>query len=228
MGDVRKVAFLGTGIMGSAIAGHLLDAGYELSVYNRTKEKANALVTRGAMWADSVAEVAEDDRPRAAFGKLARKRGAVFVGQMPVIGQDAALEEDGIAPVAQHVLVVSANLLRLVPDGGDGEMWCKDREGVDADGVAWSPLVHGRIPKEGLLFVLEAFGAEETLAVGECLVGDVSHDRMYAPGVEEEEGRKIAYREFFAFDQAKQIILKSSTTAECELVVVHAFYLLGE
>ena len=128
----------------------------------------------------------------------------------------------------QHVLVVSSNLLRLVPDGGDGEMWCKDREGIDADGVAWSPLVHGRIPKEGLLFVFEALGAEETLAMGECLVGDVSHDRMYAPGVEEEEGRKIAYREFFAFDQAKQIILKSSTTAECELVVVHAFYLLGE
>lgn len=60
MGDVRKVAFLGTGIMGSAIAGHLLDAGYELSVYNRTKEKADALVARGAIWADSVAEAAED------------------------------------------------------------------------------------------------------------------------------------------------------------------------
>ena len=58
----RNVAFIGTGIMGSAIAGHILDAGYALTVHNRTKEKAAALVKRGAVWADSIAEaVAEAD-----------------------------------------------------------------------------------------------------------------------------------------------------------------------
>ena len=35
-----KIAFIGTGIMGAPIAGHIMDAGYELTVYNRTKEKA--------------------------------------------------------------------------------------------------------------------------------------------------------------------------------------------
>ena len=55
-----KVAFVGTGIMGAPIAGHILDAGYELVVYNRTKAKAEGLVARGATWADSAAEAAQD------------------------------------------------------------------------------------------------------------------------------------------------------------------------
>ncbi len=53
---ISKVAFIGTGIMGSAIASHILDAGYELVVHNRTKAKAEALVERGAAWAESVAQ----------------------------------------------------------------------------------------------------------------------------------------------------------------------------
>lgn len=57
---VRNIAFIGTGIMGAPIAGHLLDAGYHLTVYNRTKKKADGLVARGAVWADSPAEAAKD------------------------------------------------------------------------------------------------------------------------------------------------------------------------
>lgn len=53
---MRNVAFIGTGIMGSAIAGHIMDAGYRLTVYNRTKEKAQSLLARGATWADTVEE----------------------------------------------------------------------------------------------------------------------------------------------------------------------------
>ena len=57
---IRNVAFIGTGIMGARIAGHILDAGYQLTVYNRTKEKAEGLLARGATWADSPAEAAAD------------------------------------------------------------------------------------------------------------------------------------------------------------------------
>lgn len=53
-----SVAFIGTGIMGAPIAGHILDAGYPLTVYNRTKAKADDLVARGAVWAASPAEAA--------------------------------------------------------------------------------------------------------------------------------------------------------------------------
>ncbi len=55
-----SVAFIGTGIMGAPIAGHILDAGYPLTVYNRTPEKAQGLVDRGAVWADSPAAAAAD------------------------------------------------------------------------------------------------------------------------------------------------------------------------
>ena len=52
-----KVAFIGTGIMGAPIAGHLLDAGYSLRVYNRTRSKAQGLVDRGAVWALSLIHI---------------------------------------------------------------------------------------------------------------------------------------------------------------------------
>lgn len=43
-----KIAWIGTGVMGESMAGHLLDAGHELFVYNRTASKTKNLVERGA------------------------------------------------------------------------------------------------------------------------------------------------------------------------------------
>ncbi|MFC6254295.1 NAD(P)-dependent oxidoreductase [Secundilactobacillus hailunensis] len=54
-----KIGFIGTGVMGGAIAEHLLDAGHELVVYNRTKAKTDALVAKGATWVDTPAQVAQ-------------------------------------------------------------------------------------------------------------------------------------------------------------------------
>ena len=53
-----KIGFIGTGVMGSAIAGNLLAAGQQLAVYNRTKSKADGLLAKGAVWYDSPAQVA--------------------------------------------------------------------------------------------------------------------------------------------------------------------------
>lgn len=55
-----KIGFIGTGVMGAAIAGHLMDAGHELTVYNRTKSKADTLVAAGASWADTPTKVAQN------------------------------------------------------------------------------------------------------------------------------------------------------------------------
>jgi 3-hydroxyisobutyrate dehydrogenase len=46
------VGWIGTGLMGQFMAGHLLDAGYRLAVHTRTRSKAEPLVLRGAAWAD--------------------------------------------------------------------------------------------------------------------------------------------------------------------------------
>ena len=48
-----KIAWIGTGVMGQSMAGHLLAAGHELAVFSRTKAKASGLLTRGARWAES-------------------------------------------------------------------------------------------------------------------------------------------------------------------------------
>ena len=53
-----KVGFIGLGVMGKSMAGHLLNAGYELRVYNRTKSKADELVAAGATWHDNIAGLA--------------------------------------------------------------------------------------------------------------------------------------------------------------------------
>ncbi|MDR0338462.1 MAG: NAD(P)-dependent oxidoreductase [Planctomycetaceae bacterium] len=53
------LGWIGTGIMGSSMARHLLEAGYALNVHNRTKSKATALLNAGAVWYSSPKEVAE-------------------------------------------------------------------------------------------------------------------------------------------------------------------------
>jgi 3-hydroxyisobutyrate dehydrogenase len=53
-----KVGFVGLGIMGHSMAGHVLDAGYALHVFNRSRGKADDLVAKGAHWHDSAGEVA--------------------------------------------------------------------------------------------------------------------------------------------------------------------------
>lgn len=60
MAETKKIGFIGTGVMGKSMAGHLLKAGYELLVYNRTKAKTDDLVKQGAEWKATVAELAEE------------------------------------------------------------------------------------------------------------------------------------------------------------------------
>ncbi|WP_303925383.1 NAD(P)-dependent oxidoreductase [Draconibacterium sediminis] len=52
------IGWIGTGVMGTSMLGHLNKAGYECTTYTRTKSKADALLANGVKWADSPAEVA--------------------------------------------------------------------------------------------------------------------------------------------------------------------------
>lgn len=53
-----SIAFIGTGVMGRSMAGHLLKAGHSLHVFNRSKAKAQALLDGGARWHDSAGAAA--------------------------------------------------------------------------------------------------------------------------------------------------------------------------
>lgn len=55
---IRRVGFIGLGIMGQSMAAHVLAAGHELRVYNRSREKAQPLIDKGALWCETPAQVA--------------------------------------------------------------------------------------------------------------------------------------------------------------------------
>ena len=69
------------------MAGHLLEAGHRVAVYNRTRARADQLVEKGATWRDSPAEVAAD--AEVVFTMLG----------FPIDVREVVLGEDGILEV---------------------------------------------------------------------------------------------------------------------------------
>jgi 3-hydroxyisobutyrate dehydrogenase-like beta-hydroxyacid dehydrogenase len=88
-----NVGWIGLGNMGSVMAQRLLDAGHELTVFNRTRDKAEGLLARGARWAATPAEAAQN---RAVITMLADDAAV-----QSVLGQGGALE--AMAPGTIHV-----------------------------------------------------------------------------------------------------------------------------
>ncbi|MCE5302085.1 MAG: NAD(P)-dependent oxidoreductase [Planctomycetaceae bacterium] len=54
-----RLGWIGVGVMGASMCGHLISAGFEVSVHNRTRSKAATLLARGARWVDSPKRAAE-------------------------------------------------------------------------------------------------------------------------------------------------------------------------
>ena len=58
--DTKNIGFIGLGVMGSVMAGHLLAAGHRVEVYTRTKSKAASLLDAGATWVATPAALAKE------------------------------------------------------------------------------------------------------------------------------------------------------------------------
>ncbi len=56
---MKKIGFIGVGIMGKSMVRNLMKAGYEVYIYSRTKSKAEDVISEGAIWCDTVAEAAK-------------------------------------------------------------------------------------------------------------------------------------------------------------------------
>jgi 3-hydroxyisobutyrate dehydrogenase len=54
-----RLGWIGTGVMGVSMCGHLIDKGFACTVYNRSKARAESLIAKGAKWADTPKAVAE-------------------------------------------------------------------------------------------------------------------------------------------------------------------------
>ena len=59
MTQSTRIAWIGTGVMGTSMCGRLMEAGYSAVVHNRTRAKAEPLESRGAKWADAPKAAAE-------------------------------------------------------------------------------------------------------------------------------------------------------------------------
>ena len=89
-----RIGFVGLGIMGQSMAGHLLAAGHALRVYNRSAEKAKALMAMGAVWCDTPGGVAAGSDVVITMVGYPRDVEQVWLG------------EDGILATANDALLV--------------------------------------------------------------------------------------------------------------------------
>ncbi|MGD8702534.1 MAG: NAD(P)-dependent oxidoreductase [Desulfosarcina sp.] len=55
----QRIGWIGTGVMGLSMCRNLMDAGHQLTIYNRTRDKAASLEEKGAAWADTPRHVAQ-------------------------------------------------------------------------------------------------------------------------------------------------------------------------
>jgi 3-hydroxyisobutyrate dehydrogenase len=161
---VPRLGWIGTGRMGSALAGRLLDAGHELTVYNRTRAKAQPLAERGARVVDAVADLAGLD---VVFTTVSASADLADV----VLGEGGLLSRADVAPgvivdsstVSAEVSaqVRSAAALRgtaliAAPVSGNGNAAAAGRLSVVASGP---PEAFERVRP-----YLEAFGRSVTYA----------------------------------------------------------------
>src|SRR5215470_13916173 len=101
-----RVAFIGLGKMGHGMAGRYLDAGFTVAVWNRSRAKADDLITRGAQWATSpedaaidadavVTMVADDEASRAVWlganGAAATMKAGTLAIECSTVSYDHAL-----------------------------------------------------------------------------------------------------------------------------------------
>ena len=113
--EKRRISFIGTGVMGGPIAGHLAKAGHDLTVYNRTRAKAEAWVERyGGRCAATPADAAtdadvviscvgnDDDLAQVTLGRdgafRVMRRGALFIDHTTVsarIARQLSVEAEG-------------------------------------------------------------------------------------------------------------------------------------
>src|SRR5437879_11755349 len=83
-----RVGFIGLGHMGAGMAANLLRAGHEVTVYNRTRKRAEALVEQGAHAADRVADACRGDVVVTLLADDAAAEGVAF-------GEDCMIEAPG-------------------------------------------------------------------------------------------------------------------------------------
>lgn len=124
----ERVAFIGLGIMGGPMAAHLLAAGHSLSVNTRTRARARELLDRGAEWAQSPAEAAQNsdfvficvpDTPDVESVVLGRDGVASVARPGLIVVDHSTISPAATRAMAQAVAARGASMLDAPISGGD-------------------------------------------------------------------------------------------------------------
>ncbi|MWA10921.1 NAD(P)-dependent oxidoreductase [Streptomyces sp. BA2] len=175
---MKKIAFLGLGHMGTPMARQLLAAGHPLTVWNRTAEKAQPLVSEGARIAADPAEAVRDadvvitmlagpDAVRAVTDAIVPelRAGAHWV-EMSTVGPDVVRELG--ARVPDGVTLVDAPVMGSTDKAASGKLGIL--AGGDADGVEGVLACFGPVTRTGPL----GSGAALKLVVNTAVIGGVA------------------------------------------------------
>ena len=123
-----KIAWIGTGVMGESMAGHLLDAGHELYVYNRTVSKTENLVKRGAKLLTEIKDAPLNadvvftmvGYPKDVEGVYLVKDGLITNAKVGQVFVDITTSSTTIAKkISEEFAKVGASALDLPVTGGD-------------------------------------------------------------------------------------------------------------
>ena len=123
-----KIAWIGTGVMGESMAGHLLDAGHELYVYNRTVSKTENLVKRGAKLLTEIKDAPLNadviftmvGYPKDVEGVYLGNDGLITTAKEGQVFVDMTTSSPTIAKkISEEFAKVGANALDLPVTGGD-------------------------------------------------------------------------------------------------------------
>jgi len=166
---MEKIGWIGTGVMGKSMCGHILKKGHLLAVYNRTREKGEALCGSGAVWCDSPGDVAA--RSDLIFTMVGEPSDVAEV----ILGPDGALSKARPGSVIVDMTTSEPSLARRIYE----EAGVKSVSSLDA------PVSGGDIgAREGTLAIMvggdeEAF--RRVLPVFELMGKNIA--RMGGPGM---------------------------------------------
>ncbi len=188
-----RVGFIGTGVMGRSMCGHLIAKGYKTTVYNRTRERAGDLLKAGAAWADTPKSLAEQSDVVFAIVGFPKDVREVFLGAQGALAGskagtvliDMTTSEPALAQeIAAAATAKGAHSLDAPVSGGD----------VGARNAALSIMVGG-----------EAAVFEAVKPLFECLGKTIIHQGAAGAG----QHTKMV----------NQILIASNMVGVCEALV---------
>jgi 3-hydroxyisobutyrate dehydrogenase len=187
---IDKVGFIGLGIMGASMAGHILAGGHALHVYNRTRAKAADLVARGAVWHDTPGEIA------ATCDAVITIVGVPQDVETIYLGPSGMIEQAKPGTVLIDMTTSSPSLARRIADAGAAK-------GVS---VLDAPVSGGEVGARNAKLSIMVGGAAETLEHVRPLLARMGENIVFQGDAGAGQHTKMA----------NQIAIASSMMAVCE------------